>query len=113
MSEQPVRQPDPITPPRILQAVADASLLSANDIMGYRRRDDIACARRLFVYMLWYHMGWGIRETARHIDRSPAGVYSAIQKVEFELKYDRRMRRLHSAALSNLGGAFGCSPTVH
>ena len=78
--------------------------MQPSEVMGTLRTEDHVLARRLFVYLCWYHLGWGIRETARFLGRSPSAISHAVRQCEFELKYDRRMIRIHAEAVRALVG---------
>jgi len=96
-----------LTISRILHAIAGASGESEADIMSTRRQDELAIARHLFVWMVRHHMGYGVRETARQLDKPVSTVAYHCETARGLMHTDKRMVRLYSRALSVLGLPMG------
>ena len=91
----------------ILASIAAASDLSPTDIMGQRKTTEIVIARHLVVWMLRHHLGWGLRQIARQVGKSPATIWQSSQEADHLMKYDRHLIRLYSRTLSILGYPHG------
>lgn len=91
-----------LTIPRVLNTVATVAGISPTDIMGQRRVEEFVIARHLFCYVLRHHMGLGVRETAREIDRPVSSVAYSCQQAEWLLRYDRRTQRMYSDVVNTL-----------
>lgn len=93
---------DQLTATRILAAVSEAADVSPAAIVGQSKRAEVAVPRQLFLWMLYHHMGWGIRHISREVGRSPSTVYQAVRDAEFHLTIDRHMIRTYSRVLGLL-----------
>ena len=92
---------------RVLTILATTCGISETDIMGARRSDEIVLARHLFIYIIRWHMGLGVSETARMLDKSPSAICASLQRSQFLLKHDRKTKRIYGQVVNRMAGVTG------
>ena len=83
-----------ISPPRLLEVVADSFNLNPTDILGRRRDKETALARQVVMYLLKQQDNCSLAEIGQDLGgRSPSTVSHACEKISSDIENSSYLRR--------------------